>query len=175
MGDSIQEIVDYKAYKIKPYLNSDKEPFSLTINGKSKEYLHAHETLKQLMKKGKEYTVEEGVIKILDVTNNKGQMNTIIEVSKSEGERDNVEVKIYAPSVQKKKGATIEMRKMSGFDYTQVEVLKGIITTFLDGFIAGVDANEVIKNSRKGFALKPKVTSKPKFFNCDICNFQIFP
>ena len=79
MGDSIQEIVDYKAYKIKPYLNSDKEPFGLTINGKSKEYLHAHETLKQLMKKGKEYTVEEGVIKILDATNNKGQMNTIMK------------------------------------------------------------------------------------------------
>ena len=101
------EMVDYKVYKIKPYLNSDKEPFGLTINGKAKQYIHAHQTLKELMKKGKQLKGEEALLKILDVTNNKGMMNSIIEVSVKDGERGNVEMKIYNPSVHKKKGATI--------------------------------------------------------------------
>ena len=172
MGDVVQEIVDYKAYKIKPYLNSDKEPFGLTINGKTKEYIDAHENLKQLLKKGKEYTNDGVKIKVLDVTNNKGMSNMIIEVLKTGEEKGNVEVKIYVPSVQKKKGATIEMRKCSGFNYAQVEMLKTIITNFLDGFMAGSDVNEVIKNSGRISSLKSKVTSKPKLFNCDLCNLQ---
>ena len=172
MCDDVQEIVDYKAYKIKPYLNSDKEPFGLTINGKTKEYIHAHENIKELLKKGKEYTVDGGKIKVLNVTNNKGMTNIIIEVFKTGGGNGNVEVKIYVPSVQKKKGATIEMRKCSGFDYAQVEMLKTIITTFLDGFMAGIDIKEVIKNSGRISSLKSKVTSKPKLFNCELCNFR---
>ena len=31
------EIVEYKVYKEKPYLNSAREPFGLTINGKTKD------------------------------------------------------------------------------------------------------------------------------------------
>ena len=36
------EIVEYRVYKEKPYLNSAKEPFGLTMNGKNKEYIKAH-------------------------------------------------------------------------------------------------------------------------------------
>ena len=169
--DEVQEIVDYKVYKVKPYLNSDKDPFGLTINGKNKEYIHAHETLKQLMIKGKQYKVNDGAFKILDVSNKKGMINAIVEVLDNDGGKGNVELKIYNPSVNKKKGATIEMRKCSGYEYLHVEVLKSITTTFLDGFIAGDDINDVIKNSRRE-SVKPAVRSKPKLFNCDLCKWQ---
>ena len=44
-----------KVYKEKPYLNSNGDPFGLTINGKNKEYVHAHELIKGFLKKGKEF------------------------------------------------------------------------------------------------------------------------
>ena len=166
------EMVDYKVYKIKPYLNSDKEPFGLTINGKAKEYIHAHQTIKELLKKGKQFIGEDGVMKILDVTNNAGKTNSIVEVSVKDGGKGNVEMKVYNPSVHKKKGATIEMRKMSGFEYCYVDLLPRMITTFLDGFISGDSIDDVIKNARKVSVHKPRVTSKTKLFNCDLCNFQ---
>ena len=169
----IQEevVVEYKAYKEKPYLNSSREPFGLTINGKTKEYLLAHETLKGLLKKGKQYIVEEGKMKILDVTTNKAMTNAIVEVSIEGGVKGNVEVKVHNKG---KKGATIELRKMSDFEYTQVELLKSIISILLDGFIAGDDIDQIIKNSRRKPLHKVfgKVTSKPKLFSCDLCNWQ---
>ena len=64
------------------------------------------------------------------------------------------------------------MRKMSGFEYLHVELLKCITTTFLDGFIDGDEVNDVIKISRKGSIHKPGVTSKPKLFSRDLCNWQ---
>ena len=171
MGES-EEIVEYRVYKVKPYLNSNRDPFGLTINGKTKEYIVAHETLKGLIKKGKQYKVEEGVMKILDVTSTKSILNAIVEVSGDTGVKGNVELKIYNPSLSKKKGATIELRKMSDFEYSQVELLKNIITVFLDGFIVGNDVNEVIKNHRMYSTNKPRVTSKPRLFNCDLCDWQ---
>ena len=103
-----EEIVEYKVYKEKPYLNSDRDPLGITINGKSKEYIHAHDSIKKLIKKGKQYSIDGAQIRILDVTNNKAMMNAIVEVSE-EGTKGNVELKIYIPSVHRKKGATIEM------------------------------------------------------------------
>ena len=169
-----EEIVEYKVYKEKPYLNSDREPFGLTINGKTKEYIHAHETFRSLIKKGKLYMVEGSKIKILDITNNKGSLNAILEVSGDGVAKGNVELKVYNPSVGKKKGATIELRKMSGFDYILVEKLKMMITNLLDGFIAGYDVEQVLAISKKGTLHRVigKVTSKPKLFACDLCNWQ---
>ena len=75
----IQEAAEYKVYKEKPYLNSDKDPLGLTINGKSKEYVLSQQILKDLMKKGKIYNLKRYNMKILDVTKNKAMLNAIIE------------------------------------------------------------------------------------------------
>ena len=168
-----EEIVEYKVYKEKPYLNSDREPFGLTLNGKTKEYVNAHENLKSMIKKGKQIKVEAGSMKILDVTHNKAIVNAIVEVTVSGVVKGNVELKVYNPSLNKKKGATIEMRKMSDFDNTNVECLKSMITGILDGLLEGMDVEEVLKNDGK-FIKKPvsKVTSKPKLFTCDICRWK---
>ena len=173
MGDE-EVCSEYKVYKEKPYLNSDRQPFGLTINGKTKEYIHAHEQVKNMMKKGKEYKIDDGVIKILDATTNKAMLNAIVEASFNGANKGNVEIKVYNPSLNKKKGATIELRKMSSFDYIHVENLRNILTALLDGFIAGDDVEQVLLSTRKDSNQKlvGKITSKPKLFTCDVCNWQ---
>ena len=50
----IEEVVEIKVYKEKPYLNSDRDPLWISLNGKTKEYIHAHESIKNVLKKQKE-------------------------------------------------------------------------------------------------------------------------
>ena len=45
-----EEIVEYKVYKVKPYLNSDREPFGLTINSKSKDYIQAQKSFSEIIR-----------------------------------------------------------------------------------------------------------------------------
>ena len=66
--EKIEEITEYKVYRIKPYVNSNKEPFGITIQGKSKEYVAAHQTLKRIIIKGKKYKMNVGEMKVLDIT-----------------------------------------------------------------------------------------------------------
>ena len=171
----IQEVSvvrDYKVYKEKPYSNSEGELFGLTINGKTKEYLNAHDSIKCLMKRGKQLVVLEGKMKILDVTQNKAMIDVVVEVSKDGCETGNAQLKVYNPS--KKRGATLEMRKITGYEYAHVEILKNIIIVLLDGFIDGNDVERVILNNRRRFSQKHlnKVISKPKLFTCDVCNWE---
>ena len=167
--EKIEEITEYKVYRIKPYVNSNKEPFGITIQGKSKEYVAAHQTLKRIIIKGKKYKMNVGEMKVLDITDKGSLFVAIIQVSDEKEKRGNVELKVHAPG---KKGASIELRKMSDYDYIHVEWLKVIITTILDGFIDGEDINEVTKRNGNGTLRKSKVTSKPTLFSCNICNFQ---
>ena len=128
--------------------------------------------LKSMIKKGKQYPTEEGNIKVLDVTNNKAMVNAIVEIQeKKGGNKGNVELKIYNPSLNKKKGATLELRKMSSFDHSYVEFLRNAITKLLDGFISGDELEQVLKNdcSRR---VVGSITSKPKLFTCDVCKWQ---
>ena len=71
-------------------------------------------------------------------------------------------MKVHNPSVSKKKGATIEFRKMSGFEFSHVEILKDVVVTLLDQFIS--EKNKTSKSQ----IVKPKV----KLFTCDICKWQ---
>ena len=169
-----EEDVEYKVYKEKPYLNSDRDPLGISLNGKSKEYIHAHESIKKVLKKGKQYSFDKGNMKILDVTFNKAMTNAIIEVNVQGESKGNVEVKVHRPSVHKKKGATIEIRKMSGFDYDHVLILRSIIISLLDNFIIGNDINQILKTNKKGISKKTvaKVTSNPTLFACDLCKWQ---
>ena len=169
MGNKEEQITEYKVYKEKKYFNSSKEPFGITIHGKSKEYLGAHETLKGILVKKRAYEMTGGEIKILNVTNDRGLFVAIIEVIDKKNQKGHVELKVHSPG---KKGATIEFRKMSGFEYHYVELLKSIITTFLDGFIDGEELQEIIKKGRNTAMNKAGVTSKPTLFRCEVCNFE---
>ena len=167
-----EEIIEYKVYKEKPYLNSDKNPLGVSINGKSKEYVCAHQEIKNLLKKGKKYVINKTSIRVLDVTVNNSSTNAIMEVMEKGATKGNVELKIHAPSVHRKKGATIEMRKMSGQEYSHVTTLKNAITSLLDGFILGDEVSKVLEDLKKGSRRNcaSRVTSKPKPFSCDLCD-----
>ena len=105
MNDNLinEEVLEYKVYKEKPYLNSDRDPFGVTINGKTKEYMLAHEKVKNLVKKGKQYDVAGMKMKILDVTQKKAMVIGIVEVKSNTVNKGNVEMKVYNPSVAKRK------------------------------------------------------------------------
>ena len=95
-------------YIEKPYLNSNKEPFGMTIKGKSKEFIAGHGHIKDLMIRGKTISTKVGKIRVLDVSHGKTIVNAILEVSIDESpEEGEVELKIHNPSLDKKKGATL--------------------------------------------------------------------
>ena len=172
-GNNIkEEVVKYRAYIEKPYLNSNKEEFGVTIKGKTKDFLNAHQSFKDLVIKGTCYNVDNGSIRFLDVTDTRGIFVATVQVTQKNGNKGNAELKVYAPSTNKKKGATIELRKMSDFDYSFVHALKVMIEVILDGFIDGADISEIVTNGKVNTARKSRVTSKSNLFTCELCNFQ---
>jgi hypothetical protein len=162
------DVDTHKAYKEKPYLNLNKQPFGLTLKGKTKEYIDAHITIKGLLIKGKEIATSVGRMKILDTTNNRAMVNTIVEIESKEGIKGKAELKAYDPN--KQKGATIEIRKMSDYEYVHVEHLKNVITGLIDSIIAG----ENVEHSKVGTKNKvvSRVVSNPKLFTCNVCDWQ---
>ena len=149
--DTSEEV--YKVYTEKTYVNSNKDPFGITLNGKTKTYIKAHEKVQDILSiRGKVITTEAGKIKVLDAPQKQGMVNPIVEVIEKLG-KGNVEVKVYNPSLNKKKGATIEIRKRPEYDFSFVEKVKNIITNLLDGYLAEKDPNN-------------------KYFTCDICKWE---
>ena len=57
----------------------------------------------------------------------------------------NAELKVYNLSISKRKGATIEIRKLSDYEYEHVETLRNIVICLLDSFIDGDEANIITK------------------------------
>ena len=147
----------FKVYKEKPYLNSNGEPFGLTLNGKTKDYVAAHEHVKGLVIKGKAIDTVAGKIRFLDATHHKTMVNAIVEVVYSDVDKGNVELKVYNPSNNKKKGATMELRKSSDTEYIYVEKLRNVITSLLDSFLNIKDDEMDMKSNVEG-----GVSSKPK-------------
>ena len=114
--DETSEVEVLKPYTEKPYFNSNKEPFGITLNGKSRGYIAAHEKVKALMIKKKNIVSDAGRFKVLDASRPTGMIYATVEVE-NEDEKGNVNLKVYNPSQNKKKGATIEIRKISDSDY----------------------------------------------------------
>ena len=143
---------DYKFYKEKPYNNSNGDWFGVSLNGRAKDCIQAHNKFRDMIKKGKVYEVEyrtggkikKGKIKCLSVIATKTITDTTIEVTTQEALRGNVQLKSYIPSNSKKKGASTELRKLSDYEYSHVEVLKEIVTNLLDRIIAGDTVDHVV-------------------------------
>ena len=143
-----------KPYKEKQYFNSNKEPFGITLNGKSRGYIAAHDKVKALMIKKKNIVSDVGRFKVLDTSRPPGFINATVEVENGD-DKGNVDIKVYNPSLNKKKGATIEIRKLSDFDFKHVEILRDIITSLLDKYLTQEES-----------------TNETKYYTCDICKLQ---
>ena len=116
--------------------------------------------------------IADAKMKVLDVVKHKSIGDCTVEVS-GDGSKGNAELKIYKPNPDKKKGATLELRKKPGFDNDVVKKLKTMITIIVDGFIAGDEIEDILTKSNKNYKSKiSKVTSKCKMFSCDMCNFE---
>ena len=148
-------------YIEKPYLNSNKEPFGMTIKGKSKEFIAGHGHIKELMIRGKAISTKVGKIRVLDVSHGKAIVNAILEVSIDESpDKGEVELKIHNPSLDKKKGATLELRKLSGFEYVHVEQLREILKDILNNFIS--ESQESMSRTQK----------EKSSFKCNVCDWE---
>ena len=152
------------------FSNSDDLPFGLTLKGKARSFVLAHETLRNVIIKGKSLKIGNSSIKFVDVDRNSKLINAVAEVSDVDNGKGHAEMKVYIPSHKKGKTVTIEIRKMSGYEFVHAEVLKRFLVKLLDGFIEGKDLNQLIDNGR-GDSSK-KMSIKSKLFSCDICSFQ---
>ena len=70
-NDSFEDcdVSEYKPYTVNEYDNSDGEPLGISLNGKSKIYVEAHEALKNKIKKGLKYTADTASLRVLEVKN----------------------------------------------------------------------------------------------------------
>ena len=109
-----------KVYQEKLYFNSNKEPFGVTIKGKTKDYISSHEKFKGTLIKNKIISTSIGKMKVLDASQKQGFISGTIEVHDKDDDKGNVDLKVYNPSLNNKKGATIELRKMLDFEYKYV-------------------------------------------------------
>ena len=167
---------EFKVYKEKPYTNSNGEPFGVTLNGRTKDYIQAHHKFRDLIKKGVELDVDykiepnqhlkRGKLKFLNVIATKSIIDATIQVTSQEGIRGNAQLKSYYPSDSKKKGASTELRKLSGYEYDQVVVSKAMVTNFLDKFIAGEGRDVKFKVNTNN------IDSEDTVYSCDLCNYK---
>ena len=107
--------------------------------------------------------LKRGKLKFLNVIETKSIIDATIQVTSQEEIRGNAQLKSYYPSNSKKKGASTELRKLSGYDYDQVVVLKAMVTNFLDKSIAGGSRDVKVKVN------KNNIVSEDTVYSCDLC------
>ena len=137
-------------FKVKIYPNSDGDDFGLTIKGKNKQYLQSHLKIKMMIQKlyssKQELIISGRGISVLESSSTKSVTVVTVEIKSTDSKRGRVEFKIYHPSQNKKKGATLEMRKMPDFEFDSVLDLKDIVVEILDRFISGEDLKNILNN-----------------------------
>ena len=131
MGSNLSQ-----GFVVNTYKNSDGDDLGVTIKGKTKLFLDAHQSLKNFMTLSKLEKLDDTKFKVANVSKLKGRQNVTIEVENDNDEdKGGAELIIHNPSIQKNKGATIEIRKLSGFEFKHVEMLKEVIILLLNRFI----------------------------------------
>ena len=155
MDDTAESIEVYKLYNVHEYTDSDGHPLGISIRGKVKPFIDAHEALKNKIKKGFQCEMKDINMRVLDVRVKPAVRDAVVEVSKNKI-KGQAEIKIYRPSVKKNKGASIELRKSSGFDYEHLVLLKDIVSNILDDNIDNLPEND----------------SQSQVFKCNECNWE---
>ena len=169
---------DTKSYKVANFTNSDGEPFGLTIKGKGKHIDAHNKVMDTLNRLPKDKSTIFGDVK-LTVTD-KVKTNTIfnakVTLTTAEGPEGQVEVKIHKPSDSRHK-ATIEVRKLTGFEFETVEKVKNVITNMIDDFTCGQSVSKVLLNAKgKAKPYSPLVKQPSlsvKLLACTECDFKI--
>ena len=166
---------DQKFYKVAGFPNSDGEPFGLTIKGRGKHVDSHNKVMDIINRLAKDKTTSFGDVK-LTVTD-KVKTNTILNAKVTLTTKDGqgqAEIKIHKPS-DKRKQATIEIRKLTGHDYKTVEKIKDVITDMLDDFTSGESVSRIIaKNNAKPYTpLVRQPSLSVKLLCCSACEFKV--
>ena len=139
-----------KIYKVASFPNSDGEQFGVTIKGKGRHVDSHNKVMATINRLPKDKATSFGDVK-LTVTD-KVKTNTILNakvILTTKDDQGQAEIKIHKTS-DKRKQATIEIRKLTGQDYETVEKMKDVITDMLDDFTSGESVSRVIaKNNKK--------------------------
>ena len=167
-----------KSYKVANFTNSDGEPFGLTIKGKGK-HIDAHnkvmDTLNRLPK-DKATTFGRVKLTVTDKVKTNTIFNAKVTITSEEGPEGQVEVKIHKPS-DKRHTATIEVRKLTGFEFENVERVKNVIINMLDDFTGGKSVSKILltaKGKAKPYSPLIKQPSlSVKLLACTECDFKI--
>ena len=165
-----------KLYKVSNFPNTDGEPFGLTIKGKGK-HIDAHnkvmDTINRLPK-DKITTFGNVKLTVTDKVKTSNTLNAKVTLTTSDSEGQ-VEIKIHKPSDRRHK-ATIEIRKLTGFEFDTVEKVKDLITTMLDDFTSGDTVSKVLLKAKNRVKPYTPIVKQPslsiKLLSCNDCNFK---
>ena len=140
------------------------------------------------MRKGSQHTFNDIHMKVLDVRSKPAVKDAVVEVSKNGKMRGQAEIKIYKPSIKKKKGASIELRKASGYEYDHLLFLRDIVSNIIDCAIDddSSESKSEVKlhkcnncnwKSKSSAALKAHrsrlhANKQTGTFKCDTCTFK---
>ena len=143
---------------------SEGEYMGLTIKGKRKPYIDSHVELKSMLIQGEEIITCHGKFKINELKKHGSMLTTIVHIESENGVKGKAELKVYAPSKSKNKGATIEIRKLSGDDFSNVESLREMILSILDDLLKKKNSSDIPVIS--------SIKSNPKPFKCNHCDWE---
>ena len=147
---------DTKLYKVATFPNSDGEPFGLTIKGKGK-HVDAHNKVMDTMNrlpKDKVTTFGDMKLAVNDKVKTNSLLNAKVTVTTPDNIEGQAEIKIHKPSDKRHK-ATIEIRKLTGYDYDCVEKLKDLVTKMLDNFTSGDTVSKVLIKAKNTAMQRP--------------------
>ena len=167
-----------KLYKVATFQNSDGEPFGVTIKGRGK-HVDAHnkvmETINRLPK-DKAAICGDKKITVTDKVKTGLILNAKVTLQTKDDQEGQVEIKIHKPSDKRKK-ATIEIRRLTGHEYDVVEKVQNIITTMIDEYTSGQTVSKTMINAKgKPNSYVPMVKQPSlsiKLLSCNVCNFKI--
>ena len=171
--EEVEDLNEFKLYKIKYYSNSDGDHMGLTIKGKANTHIESHKKIIEIMDrlpktKEKENTFGDSKIKVIEKLPKTPSLLTIkLQVTAPDNSVGIAELKLHKPA---KKGATIEIRKISDDTFDSVENLKDVIEKLLVILDSGETVSKILL-AAKG---KGTLSSQPllKIISCDQCNWQ---
>ena len=169
--------VDNKLYKVAQFSNSDGEPFGITIKGKGKHVDAHNKVMDTLNRLPKDKLTNFGNVKLMitDKVKTNTLLNVKLTLESEDKEEGQVELKVHKPSDKRHK-ATIEVRKLTGFDYVTVEKVKDVLTNMLDSYTSGESVSKILlkaKNNVKPYSPMVKQPSPSiKMFSCIECDYK---
>ena len=117
----------------------------------------------------------EDKLTVTDKVKTSTLLNAKVTLTTKDNIEGQIEIKIHKPS-DKRQRATIEIRKLTGFDFDTVEKVKDLLTNMLDQFSLGETVSKVSKAKGKAkpySSLVKQPSLATKLLSCTKCDYSI--